>query len=202
MYQHESLQVKSVPGKTYFSQRGLFDQHLFSGLLATVIVRAFRVVHDQRRGRPFSKEVAYLSVLADRIKGGKPRRWTRLYAGGWGRSKSCVHQWVQRYRKDPDLRCFEDQLRRTDAWIERYAGRIPAEVYENKVDSVVAALAGWMLRTMEEKSQRRRWRGVLVRLVKKMWTVSKELFLLLTGALSKEKEEYPEKRVSRSHSRG
>ena len=176
MYQHESANLKSVPGKEYFPQRGLFDQTLFSGLLATVITRAFKTVHQQRGGRPLSKEAAYLSVLADRIKGGKPRGWTRMYGGLWGRSKSCVHQWVQRYREDPDLRCFEDQLRRTDAWIERYAGRIPTEVYENKVDSVVAALAGWMLRTMEEKSQRRRWRGVLVRLVKELWTVSKELF--------------------------
>jgi len=195
MYQHESLQVKSVPGKTYFPQRGLFDQHLFSGLLATVIVKAFKSVHQERGDTPLSKEAAYLSVLADRIRGGKPRGWTRMYGGLWRRSKSCVHQWVQRYREDADLRCFEDQLRRTDAWIERYAGRIPTEVYENKVDSVVAALAGWMLRTMDEKSQRRRWRGVLVSLVKRMWTVSKELFLLVTGTLSKEKEEYPERRT-------
>jgi len=195
MYQHESQKVKCVPGETYFPQRGLFDRHLFSGLLATVIVRAFKTVHQQRGDRPLSKEAAYLSVLADRIRGGKPRGWTRMYAGLWRRSKSCVHQWVKHYRKDPDLMCFEDQLRRTDAWIERYAGRTPTEVYERKVDGVVDVLASWMLRTMEEKSQRRRWRGVVAKLVKKMWTVTKTLFVLLTEALSKEKEEYPERRV-------
>jgi len=194
MYQHESQKVKCVPGKEYFPQRGLFDRHLFSGLVATVITRAFKTVHQQRGDRPLSKEAAYLSVLADRIRGGKPSGWTRMYGGLWRRSKSCVHQWVKRYRKDPDLMCFEDQLRRTDAWIERYAGRIPTVVYENKVDSVVEALAGWMLRTMDETSQKRRWRGVVAKLVKKMWTVSKDLFSLLTEALSKEKKEHPKKR--------
>lgn len=34
----------------------------------------------------------------------------------------------------------------------------------------------------------------MARLVKKIWTVTKNLFLLLTGALAKEKEEYPERR--------
>jgi hypothetical protein len=195
MYQHESLQVKSVPAHPHFSQRGLFDRRLFSGLLGTVISRAFKTVHQQKGDRPFSKEVAYCSVLADRIQGGKPSGWTRMYAGLWRRSKSCVHQWVKRYREDADISCFEDQLRRTDAWVERYAGHIPTEVYERKVDGLVDEVANWMLRTMDEKSQRRRWRGVMARLVKKIWTVSKDLFLLLTGALSQEKREYPERRV-------
>ena len=190
MYQHESLQLKSVPGKKYFSPRGVFDQQGFSGLVVTVITRAFRVVHKHRGGRAFSKEVGYLSVLADRIKGGKPSGWTRMYAGLWRRSKSCVHKWVTRYREDADISCLEDQLRRTDAWVERYAGRIPSSVFEEKVDGVVSRLAAWMLRTMDQNSERRRWRGVLPGLVKKMWTVSKELFSLLTGALLKEKEEH------------
>lgn len=195
MYRNESLQVKCVPEKTYFPERGLFDRQGFSGLVVTVITRAFKVVHKHRGDRAFSKEVGYLSVLADRIKGGKPSGWTRMYAGLWKRSKSCVHQWVTRYREDADISCFEDQLRRTDAWVERHARRIPSSVFEGKVDGAVAELAGWMLRTMDQNSQRRRWRGVLTGLVKKMWTVSKELFVLLTGALSKEKEEHPEKRV-------
>ena len=187
MYQHESLQLKSVPGKTYFPQRGLFDQQGFSGLLATVIARAFKAVHQKREIGPFPKKrptfPCWPTGYAAESRGG----WTRMYGGLWGRSKSCVHQWVERYRKDPDLMCFEDQLRRTDAWIERYAGRIPTEVYERKVDGVVDALAGWMLRTMDEKSQRRRWRGVLVRLVKKMWTVSKELFFYYRGAFERKR---------------
>ena len=194
MYRNESVRVKCVPGKEYFPTRGFFDKQGFSGLVVTVITRAFKVFHQERRRRPFSKEVAYLSALADRIRGGKPRGWTRMYAGLWRRSKSCVHQWVKRYRSDAEIQCFEDQLRRTDAWVERYAGRIPTSVFEEKVDGVVAELAAWMLRTMNQNSQRRRWRGVLAGLVKKMWTVTKDLFLLTTGALSKEKEEHPERR--------
>jgi len=175
MYRNESVGVKSVPGNIQFSPR-LFDRQGFSGVLGTVLTRAFRIVHNQRLGRPFSKEAAYISVLADRIRGGKPSGWTRMYAGLWRRSKSCVHQWVTRFRDNADLHCFEDQMRRTDRWIAHHAGRIPSEVFEEKVDRTVSDLAGWMLRTMDESNQRRRWRLVLARLVKKMWTVTTDLF--------------------------
>ena len=135
MYQHESLQVKSVPGKNVFSAAG--------AVRPASLLRPARDCHRagfQGRASPKRGDRAIFKRGGLPLRTGRPdtrRKAERVDADvRWplGALQELCPPVGAALPEDPDIACFEDQLRRTDAWIERYAGRIPTEVYENKVD--------------------------------------------------------------------